>query len=154
MLADGETSHVFENEILGLEFGDDSHEVVDELVAGVVESPLSDHAETLTGGPAKDHVEIAIPNFRAGANVRAVDVGDAPANGRAVRKVEFVRCGVNGIVLDRGEHMESGLLESERKTARSGESAPRCDKYASVWAATGNFWLSDMVLRWGLSRRR
>jgi len=82
---------------------------------------FADHAETLTGRSAEDHIDFGIADARVGAYVGAVDIRDTTADRSAFGKIEFVDRAVNRIVLHRGGHVEPGLLESKTHPAGAGK---------------------------------
>lgn len=121
VLADREPAYVFEDEIVGLEINHEADEVIDQRVARVVESSFADHAESLTGGAAKNYVDRGIADPGNAADVCGIYVGHTAADGRAGREIELVDGTVNGIVLDGGSDVEASLLKSETHAACAGE---------------------------------
>jgi hypothetical protein len=92
---------------------------MDEGVARVVQRALAYHAETLAWRAAEEDVDGPASYARVVANVFAVYVGDASADGRAIGKIKLVCGAVNGIVFHRRGDVESGLLEAQAQPSRS-----------------------------------
>ena len=88
------------------------------VVAWIVESALADHAEPLTWSAAENHINVGFTDFGMRADVVAADIGNTPADRRAIREVVFMRGGVDRVVFDRRCDMESRLFESQRQTSR------------------------------------
>jgi hypothetical protein len=109
--------NVLEDEEPGLKLGYQPDEMVNESISWVVYGSLPDQAEALTGGAPEYDIDVGILDRRMFADVSTIDVGDAATNHSAVRKVKFVSGAVDGIVLDRSQHFEASLLETEAHPA-------------------------------------
>ncbi len=121
MLTDGQSFDVLEDEEPGFEVSYESHEVVNEMVAGIVEDTLTDHAETLARRAAKYHVNVRVANLGVISDVPSVNFRNTAAYGRTVWKIKFVCGTVNRVVLDSGEYVETCLLEAEAHPPGPGE---------------------------------
>lgn len=122
----GHPWHVLHDEVARPQLGHETEEMEHQLVALVVDEPLADQREALTRRPSGDEIELAVPKFRIAA-VTCQTVGDRPtqrvrferrrevgAQRLGVRKVERVYGRVHWVVLDRGDDIESRLLQPER----------------------------------------
>ena len=127
MFADGKAADIFEDEVFRVQFGDNPNEMVNQTIAWVVEGAPPNHAEPLARCAAKDHIHIPLAYPRIGANVFAIDVGNATTDRGTAREVVFVGCRMNRIVLHRRENVESRLHESKRETAGA------CEQIDSYW---------------------
>jgi hypothetical protein len=58
MLADSQTFHIFENEIGGFQFGDDTDEILDKTVSWIVEHSVTDQGETLARRPTEHDIDL------------------------------------------------------------------------------------------------
>src|SRR5665213_163494 len=94
---------------------------MDERVAWIVQGALPDHAEALAWRATEKYLHGTVSDAGMRADILAVDVGDAAADGGAVGEVKLVRRAVNRVVFDGGGHVESGLLEAKTHPARAGE---------------------------------
>jgi hypothetical protein len=118
MIPNRQSLNVLEHEEFGLKLGDQPDEMVNETISRVVYGALPDQAEALTGRTPENHIDVGILDCRMFTDVSTVDVCDAATNRSAVREIEFVSGAVDGIVLDRSQHVETCLLETEAHSAR------------------------------------
>src|SRR5690348_17153519 len=95
--------------------------MVNEGVSRVVEGALADHTKTLARCSSEQYVHGPALYSGMFADIAAIDIGDASANGRALGEIEFVCGAVDWVVFDGRNDVESGLLEAEAHTARPGE---------------------------------
>ena len=66
MIPHRQAGDVLKDEVPRVELKDHPGELVDELVAGVVERPLADERESLAGGAANDRVNLPVADAGAG----------------------------------------------------------------------------------------
>ena len=82
-------------------------------IARIIESALTDHAEALARTAPENDIDLLIADGRVFPDVITVDIGHAPADRRAVRKVKFVSGAMHGIVFHEGGDVET-FLDRER----------------------------------------
>jgi hypothetical protein len=121
VLADRKAAYVLEYKIVGAKIHHQTHKVIHQRIARIVEGPLPDHAETLTRRAAKDNVYRRVADAGLASDVSGVDVRHAAANGCAPREIELVNGSVNRVVLDGGGHIETRLFKPQAHPARPGE---------------------------------
>src|ERR1700687_824069 len=119
--ADGKSSDILEHEIRRLQLDDETHEVMYQGISRIVQRPLANHAETLTGRATEDDIHGPVSYPGTVADVLTVYIGDAAANGGGGGEIKLVRGAVRGVGSDAGGNVESGLLEAETHAARSRE---------------------------------
>src|SRR5580658_3015787 len=117
MPSNRQAANVLEDKIRSPKFHHQTDKVMHQRVARIVQGSLADHTETLARRPAEYDVHIAVADPGIPANVAAVDIGHASADGSAVRKVELVRGAVDRVVLDGRRDIEAGLLEPQAHPA-------------------------------------
>ena len=107
--ADGKAPDVLEYEVRRLQLDHEADEVVNERVSGVVERAFADHAEALARRTAEKNVHRTVADARMVADILAVDLGDAAADGRAVGEIKLVRRAVDRVVFDGCRHVERSI---------------------------------------------
>src|ERR1035438_8832032 len=121
--ADGKAPDVLEYEVRRLQLDHEADEVVNERVSGVVERAFADHAEALARRTAEKNVHRTVADARMVADILAVDLGDAAADGRAVAvdlgdaaadgravgEIKLVRRAVDRVVFDCRRHVERSI---------------------------------------------
>ena len=95
--------------------------MMNQLIAGIVESTFPDHGETLAWRTTEYDIDIRPADTGQTPDLFAVNGGHTPANGRTIWKIKLVNGTVNGIDLDRSDNIESRLLEAERHPPGPGE---------------------------------
>jgi hypothetical protein len=100
------------------------------LVAWVIEGPFPDQTESLARRTSNHNRNLRVADPRLLPDVVTVSLGHASADGRTLGEVKFMRCAVDGVVLERSTEVESGLPESETQAARPGKQV-HSDGFAS-----------------------
>jgi hypothetical protein len=121
VFADRKAAHVLEYKIVGAKINYQTHKVIHQGIARIVDSALPDHAESLTWRTAKDDIYRGVAYPGLASDVSGVDVRNAAANGCAPREIELVNGSVNRVVLDGGGHIETRLFKPQAHPARPGE---------------------------------
>ena len=119
--SDRQAFHVFEHEIRSAQFSDNTDKLPHQGIAGVIEHTVPDQREALAGGAATHDVDRTVANPRRSADRSPCKPHHRPRQNLAVGEIEFVDRGVNGVDLDRSDHVETRLLEPEAHAARTGE---------------------------------
>jgi len=113
MLPCRHSRHVLENERAGSQFTNKANKVEDELVAWIFEYAMTNQAEPLARGAANESVNGAPTNTCGTADLVACHFGNAPAEHSGIGKIELVCRGVDRVILDRSDHVKTGLLHSK-----------------------------------------
>lgn len=111
MSADRQTPDVLEHEVAGVEFGNDPHELSDQQISRVLKGALTNHREALAGRAPEHDVDQPVPDTRRGPYLCASEPHHRPRKHGAVRKIEFMRRGVDRIDLYSSHNIEPGLLK-------------------------------------------
>ncbi|MNV79774.1 hypothetical protein D3C71_1733420 [compost metagenome] len=69
MLAERQSLHVFEDEVVRIQLTNDADEVLHQRVTRIVQRTLAHQGEALARGAAKDDVNLAVSHLRGRANL-------------------------------------------------------------------------------------
>lgn len=116
-----ETFYILENEGCSIEFCYDANELEYEAVSRIFDDPLANERKTLARWTAKDTIYSSFTDTGRATYLFGTQTLHRPGNNRRVRKIELVNCAMYWIDLNRGGHIETGLLESEAHSSGSGE---------------------------------
>src|SRR5450755_331267 len=89
------------------------------MIAGVLQRAFAYQAESLARSAAEHNVDIGISYLRMRPDVFAIDIRHASADRCTVGKIEFMRCGVDRIVLHCRQNREPSLSKTEGHPSRA-----------------------------------
>src|SRR6266542_4141077 len=133
MAACGQARNVLHNEVPWCQVADQTLEMEDQIVTNVLQESLAHCRKALTGRTAKNNVRLPVPGICRFRMVRTPTFGGkrAKQGGGQLRQVgtdclckrEVVgmRRDVDGVVVNRADHVEASLLKPKRETPSSGE---------------------------------
>ena len=127
-MANGQTSDVLHDEVVGVQFGDERDEPEDELVAFVLRIPFADKGKTLAGRTAKNDRNRLVADPRSASDFGSGHPRQVAANGLAFREIKRVIFDVDRVGIDRRGHLESGPFETE---GHSPDAAEELNGYGS-----------------------
>jgi hypothetical protein len=121
VFADRKAADVLEYKVVGAKINYQTHKVIHQGIARIVEGALPDHAESLTWRTAKDDIYRGVADSGLASDVSGVDVRNAATNGCAAREIELVNGSVDRIVFDGGGYIETRLFKPQAHPARARE---------------------------------
>src|SRR5690606_1704187 len=117
---DGKPFHVFEDEVVRVQLGNQPDVVPNERVPRIVEDAFANHREALAGRAAAHYGNRPLDSGGLADRVPG-QIGDGAGDHRTLRKVELMDAGVDWIDFNRGGDVETRLLEPERHSSGSCE---------------------------------
>jgi hypothetical protein len=115
----GETLHIFEHKVLGVQLRYQAQKVLEQKIARIIKCPFADQGKTLAGGAPKHHIYVLLLNGRIGPDVGSRNCGDTATKHRPMGEIELVDGTVNGIDFDGCQDIKTRLLEAQGHATRS-----------------------------------
>lgn len=109
----GQAFYILKYECPGVELCNEANKFKHKTIARIFEGTMPDHRKSLTRRSPKNAIHNLIADASKGSDLRARESCHGTRNDGTGGEIELVRGAMDGVYLDCGAHIETGLLEAK-----------------------------------------
>jgi hypothetical protein len=117
MLPNRQALHIFEDKVGGFQLGYDAYEVSYKAIAWIVQRPMPDHGEALTGRATKHNIHTLTAYPCTTPDLVSGQTGNRPWQHGALREVVLVNCTMDRVDFNSGDNIETCLLKPQSQAS-------------------------------------